>query len=415
MKLAAIIFLAFCSSGVAQDPQPPANVSADVQALRDLAKADPTAVDALVLYTPDVRSAVFQVCTQPDLLVTMDRIQEKASTSFRRAISCLTPAEQKMAFDIARYPGLASDLATTHAGEDSFQSIILRYPTAVHSAAMALATRRPSCDVLTAVADLQSGVHGAYLGLIADYPEETATAADLLLDYPEILSLLGEYMNQTVLIGKIYRKDPAFVTKRSGELGKEVADRNAQSLADWKAMLAENPQATGDLTEAAAAFAAEKRYDSSSRESGVLPAPPFSYWFGIPDGSSEWYTYPDYFRWGFYYDPSGSLVLVSLPSADFLRWMDPQKYSQLANTIIKHYHAHENLSGSYYAVVKERMGTMKEAPPVQPTEAAQRLADSLKLGSPTDFHKSYQAGDYWMSTTYNLIKTMGEIGGEPRH
>jgi hypothetical protein len=420
MKFAIVFILLLAGFVSAQQtapalPDPPEDVASDVYSLRELAKEDRTAIDALVLYPEDVFLAVMEISRQPEIVVRLSRIQKTSTASFRKITSCVTPAEQRMAWDIARYPGLAADLMDSDRSTDAFQKILLKYPTAVHSAAMALATRRADCDILVNLYHLQNGVDEAFHSTIADYPETTRDAATLLVTYPEILSLLGDYMDQTILIGDIYRKNPAFIKKRGAEIRKEVEAKSAASLESWRSLLASTPAAIGELTQAAAAFAAEMKRDAQSRETGALAGPPYSYWFGIPEGSAGWHSHPDYFLWGFYYDPSGAPVLASLPSSEFILWLDPKKYPQLAGVVLKQYRANEGMSGGFYTATRSRIESIREAPPAQPSEAARRLAESVKLADPTAFHKEYQASDYWMSTTYQAIKATGGLSGERKY
>ena len=396
-----------------QEPAPtpvPDAVAADVTALRQLAQEDRTAIDAIVMYPENLRNAIFEISAQTELLARVGRMHRTAAASFQRIVSCLTPAEQRMAYDIARYPGLAGDLIAVSGSPGDFQRILIDYPTAIHSAAMALATRRQPCDVLANVNSLQDGMDGAYQSLIAGYPKEAAAAMELLLTQPEILELLLDNMDQSVLIGSIYRKDPEFVRKRAAEIGKTVSEKSEKAEQDWKAILGLHPMATGDLTQAAAAFAAAKGRDINSRNTGTLLPPSYSFWFGYPPGAS-WYSYPDYFQWGFYYDVDGSVMIVSLPSKVFIEWLDPKTYPQLASVIAKFYRAHPGMTGGFYAAVRERIESMKEAPEPPVSETARNLAEGLKLASPTDIELNYKAGDYWMSTNYQAIKQGGGIGG----
>lgn len=396
-----------------QEPAPtpvPDAVAADVKALRQMAAEDRTAIDAIVMYPESVRNAIFEVSSEPELLARLGRMHKTAAASFQRIVSCVTPGEQRMAYDIARYPGLAGELAGASGSPSDFQHILINYPTAIHSAAMALATRRQQCDILTNINSLQGGVDGAYQSLIEGYPKATMDAMNLLLAHPEILELLLDNMDQSVLIGSIYKKDPAFVIKRAAEIGKNVSEKSDAAEMDWKAMLSAHPMAIGDLTQAASAYATAKKRDISSRNTGALTAPAYSFWFGYPAGAS-WYSYPDYFQWGFYYDTDGSIAVVSLPSADFIQWLDPNAYPQLANAIAKFYKAHPGMTGGFYAAVQEKIASMKEVPETPASETARNLADGMKLASPTDIEVNYKAGDYWLSTNYQAIKQAGGIGG----
>ena len=414
-KMAAVVmFLLACIPCRAQQSQTvPASVADDVKALRQLAQEDRTAIDALVMYPENLRDAIFEISAQPELLARAGRMHRTAAASFQRIVSCVTPAEQRMAYDIARYPGLAADLVETSNSPGDFQKILINYPTAIHSAAMALATRRQPCDILANTNSLQGGIDGAYQSLIGEYPKETVAAMNLLLAHPEILDLLLDNMDQSVLVGSMFKKDPGFVRKRAAEIGKAVSANNEKAEQDWKNMLGSHPMAIGDLTQAAAAYATATRRDVSSRATGAMAPPAYSFWFGYPPGAS-WYSYPDYFQWGFYYDTDGSLAVVSLPSGDFVAWLDPNAYPQLASVIGTFYKTHSDMTGSFYAAVRNKIASMKEAPEPPASETARNLAKGLKLASPTDIELNYKAGDYWMNSNYQAIKAAGELGGTPR-
>lgn len=97
-------------------------------------------------------------------------------------------------------------------------------------------------------------------GLLKDYPSAISSAAFALTQHPEILSILADNLNMTIVLGDLYNRDPEQVIALTDSLAIEAARRNAQELEDWKQGLAEDPEALQQLEAAARNYAEDNDY-----------------------------------------------------------------------------------------------------------------------------------------------------------
>lgn len=86
------------------------------------------------------------------------------------------------------------------------------------------------------------------------YPDPAQRALRNLVTVPEVMSILSESLKMTVLVGDMYRRDPAWVIHKVDSLNLEVARRNAEDLQAWRDSLSANPQALREYEQSSEEF-----------------------------------------------------------------------------------------------------------------------------------------------------------------
>jgi hypothetical protein len=179
---------------------------------------------------------------------------------------------------------------------------------------------------------------------------------------PEVLSLLNDHMQYTVLIGDYYKKNPERVIHKTDSLNKVLAQKNAQDANDWKQSLNDNPQVQQEFKQAAQEYAQDDGYQPNDYNAPLTPditnyySYPYSWWFGYPAWYPEnsWNPYPYWYDWGYYYGQGGKVIFFGLPSTYFMEWYfnNPEhcsKYAELSNHYYSYYINH-NGSVNYNSI-----------------------------------------------------------------
>ena len=134
--------------------------------------------------------------------------------------------------------------------------------------------------------------------LIDDLPPQKQSAFRGLLGTPELLSLMTEHTQMTVLLGDAFERDPGEVRDALADLNLEVARRNADEADDWKKTVDADPDLRRDYDAAAQDYHRDTGYDAYQPSTVVnVSVNPYPYWFGYPWWYPVSYTYYDPWYW----------------------------------------------------------------------------------------------------------------------
>lgn len=341
----------------------PAFSQSDKELLSELIADDRESVDALVMYPADTRLAILEVAMNPEILMRMKGIQNKTQNSFLEIVQPLSKDEQEQVYQLTRYPDLLASLVVGGKKSNAvMREIVAAYPEDIQPAAEDLGRKR--YDELAAIHRLSASAHDAMETVLTGYPADIQESARKLLDLPEVVGILTENMQLTVLAGDVYRQDPEWVLQKADSLNFELARAQAEELVEWKKNLENDPEAKKELAASADAYAQEQGVRSEVNRSPDLVNmyvhyAPFSYWFGYPYWYSytSWYPYPYWWDWGFYYGPSNQMIVFGLPSYHFVHWhfYDYQhhyQYAYLSNFYYRHYEHHPHSATSIAVVAR---------------------------------------------------------------
>jgi hypothetical protein len=321
-------------------------------------------LEAIALYPETERMAILEAARHPELLARLQSMQARTQDAFQKLIMPLPESEQKRMYSLVRYPELL--LAATADGkrkrDAELRKVSEGYPEEVRGEL--LWASHGYFSLIRQLADLHQQAEQGFDQLLQRYPERTRTAYQQLLYLPEILQLMGENMNATVLLGDLYRQNPEGVQARLNALNVELAEQKTRELMAWKQQLEENPEAMAEYEQAAREFAAEQGYSQATYEAPPAEEPavqvhvhhvwrPYPYWFGWPYwyAYSNWYPYPWWYHWGYYYGRGNVIVFVGLPSHTFVDWHfhHPRHYyhyPHFTNTFITYGARHPRASNS---------------------------------------------------------------------
>ncbi len=250
----------------------------------------------LAQYPEEVREAVCAVAAHPELLVRLARIQQQSSADFAELLGPYKRQDQEALWDLARFPGLLEALADIDSRNDQAVNEVLdQYPAEVGPTARKWVRR--DIRVLDEIAGLNQRAEASATALLSAYPSQSQSQAQLLLQYPELLELLAEDLDQVVLLGDAYRQDPDRVRQQLAQVpvlrrvGPAAARRgNHQDYGD------EEPEKAGrsrrydydlnGLDDPEAETQVEVVYHRSYYDA------PYPYWFGYPRwyGPAGWYA-----------------------------------------------------------------------------------------------------------------------------
>ena len=118
-------------------------------------------------------------------------------------------------------------------------------------------------DVLISMNDLFHSSQRAFEQVIDPYPDKTKKAYDNLVKLPEVISILTENMNMTVLLGDTYKNHPDALMHELDSLNVVVAEQKTKELNEWKQSLEEDSGAMSEYEEESQEFASEQGYNES--------------------------------------------------------------------------------------------------------------------------------------------------------
>ncbi|MBK8192193.1 MAG: hypothetical protein IPK76_02845 [Lewinellaceae bacterium] len=331
--------------------------------LRELAQENKQSIEALVLYPENARLAILEAAKYPEVLIKMQSIRTKTGAAFRTLIEDFPRSSQEIFFDISRFPGLTAALVSHQNDRTALSRDLEQMPEDKRSDALGLVERQMAS--LVKINDLNQTAQGAFDQLIATYPAPAQQAFRTLLGLPEVIDILNEDLRFTILVGDIYKDDPAWVIQKMDSLNLVVAREHAEELENWQKTVENDPQARQEFEGASQEYATEYGYTDEVYDTGnddLYAAPRavypeqyyqynYPYWFGYPWWAPQpcWRPYPYWWYWGFY-PYHQTVVIVHLPSYHFMHWYfyhphHHHRYNRLSTYFVNHYYGHRK-SGS---------------------------------------------------------------------
>ncbi|MEE2664151.1 MAG: hypothetical protein VX681_08535 [Myxococcota bacterium] len=321
-------------------------------------------LEAIASRTSERREAALAATQHPDVLVRIELIQARSGAAFDLRIQRLDREHQEELWELVRTPGVLGEVVT--GGEKdaaALDAIAEQRPEPVRAAIRHLGREHfellQEADAIKASADIEFGEE------VAPLPESAREAFAQLLEDPELLAMLARSPSALVAIGEAFAADPEATRERINELAVAVAAANRAVEEEWRDGLTNDPEARGELEQAAREYADEYGYeydDLTSEDVRVSVRQyysPYPYWFGYPRWYAYWYPwgwwYPVYPHFGFYYGPSRYPVSFGLPSLHFVHWFyggHHHRYKRVARHFDHRRHHHHRSSHAVYRTVR---------------------------------------------------------------
>lgn len=331
---------------------------------------DSAAVSALVLYPDSLRLSIFEACKYPEAIVRITHLQQTTSSAFANLLSGYSRQQQEDLWDLTRYPDLVHQLAVSQSG--SMENIAEQYPPEIQDKIRQYAVGYTS--VFHQMDDLYNTSAQQFSDLLKGYAPSAIHAFNDLVAMPEVLNILNDHLQMTVLVGDLYKKDPAGLIHTADSLNLVLVQQNAINTEAWKKSITDDPAAAADLKATAEEYAQENGYtadDYSTAPSQYYVEHyvcySYPYWFGYPYWYPYyyWYPYPWWYDWGFYIDPFGNMVFIGTPSYYFTYWYFyyPHHYYHhpyLANVYVSYYYGPRHTMDGNSNVVHEWVAGNRE-------------------------------------------------------
>ena len=326
--------------------------------LRQVIQENQEAVDAIAMYPTETRKIIFEACEYPEAIAKLNAMQKNSQDAFEKLISSFTREEQEKICNLTRYDGLISDLVASHnMTEIEINNILVNYPEEIYKTA--LEEQKINYDLLVQIDKMNKSYNSDFSLLLNDYPTEVINVFNEMIKMPEVLDLLYDHMQYTVVVGDYYRKNPERVLHKTDSLNLVLTQKNTQETDDWKQSMNNNPQVQEEFTQAAQEYAQDNGYQPEDYNTPLTPdvtnynSNPYNWWFGYPSWYpyNYWNPYPYWYDWGFYYGPDKRVVFFGLPSAYFMDWYfySPEhssKYAELSNHYYNYYNRHRESMNS---------------------------------------------------------------------
>ncbi|MEI6679247.1 MAG: hypothetical protein WCL21_11610 [Mariniphaga sp.] len=388
LMMSGMLFLSFQSHAQSE------NKNTLLQMITD----DRTTMDAIAGYNKEIQSHVLIVAQTPELLTKMEELQKRSQEQFKIIIENHDRDTQTAFYEMARYPNLISELVGKGKPSPSeVAQIVSNYPLDIHETAKNYA--RSYYGELLRIDRLNSEIDRAFKVALEPYKMQTRESVNVLLGYPEIVSVLVDDKTFTRLLGEVYHEDPNWLRRRLEITSVELAANQKEDLESYKNQIQNDPQAYKEMLKASEKFAKEKnevRYLENSSdpvvEVRVINSYPF--WFGYPYWYSDpyWRPRPLYYHTGFYRNHFGNIIFVGLPSFQFMNW---------------HYNYHPtlfpHLSYNYYNFYDNHyMKRYRESPMAFPHNGFYRSIESHVINNPKVNNSALQRIDRQRGT--NIVR-----------
>jgi hypothetical protein len=319
---------------------------------KQVAKLNQDAVDAIAMYPTETRKIIFEATEYPEVIAKLSAMQTNSQAAFEKLISNFSKEEQEKIWNLTRYDELISDLAANpQMSQDEIDTILVNYPEEIHNTA--LEEIKNHYDLIIQIDKMNKNYGSDFELLMSGYPPEAITAFREIIKMPEVLDILFDHMQYTVVVGNYYKNNPERVLHKTDSLNLVLTQKNTQETNDWKQSLKDNPEVQKEYTEAAQEYAQDNGYQPADYNAPLTQdvtnynTNPYNWWFGYPSWYpyDYWIPYPYWYDWGFYYGPGGQIVFIGLPSAYFMDWYFyyPKycsKYPELSNHYYNYYNKH---------------------------------------------------------------------------
>lgn len=325
----------------------------DEKIFDNLVSNDSSSVPSLFIYNDSVRTAVLIASTYPQGFVRLSEIQKTSSAAFAKTISKYNRSKQKQLWEITRYPGLTSLLIQNNdKSEKELGALLKHYPEKIISPAIYFTKKKYA--TLVDIDNIHSDFEAQYKNVIIDFPDFVKNSFNILLNYPDLLTILSENMKTTVTLGDLYKRNPQMVKRKVDSLNTEIAKENGIEYEDWKKGIANDTAVQKELKQISKKYSkdleADDVYDGDEYdENSIIELTPYPYWAGYPYwyGYNYWYPNPWWFQLGFYWPLDGGMMFFGLPTYHFGWWYynQPRYYSRHPHTsdyFYQHYKGHRN-------------------------------------------------------------------------
>ena len=303
----------------------------DAETLKRTLGEDHASIEAISLYPEQIRIAILEASTHPELIVKVAVLQQSSSAEFQEIVSELDRDDQEAIWDLTRFPGLIEALVEGDIKtKREIGKILADYPAEIHDTALKYG--RTEYDVLVDVSDLNAATDEWFEALIESYPRKTQESYRRLIYHPEIMELLKEDMALTVLLGDAYERDPESVRKLSAELNLKLSSERAKELRQSGEESQEQSDVDEETLSVAEVYRKKYAYDDSEFEGPrsddtdievTYYGVPYPYWFSYP----RWYAVPAVHAGLSWYVTPNLRASVSLhPSVRHVRYRTPFHY-----------------------------------------------------------------------------------------
>ena len=319
---------------------------------RQVMKASQDAVNAIAMYPRDTRKIIFEASEYPEIITKLNDMRLKSQGSFETLVSTLKKDEQEKIWNLTRYDNLISDLAASpvKSGTD-IDVILVNYPEEIHKTA--IDEHKKNFKLLVQIDQINKSYDTDFELLLNSYPPEVIDAFREIIKMPEVLSILSDHMQYTVIVGNYYKKNPERILHKTDSLNVVLTQKNTQEANDWKQSMNNDPKAQKEYVEAAQEYAQENGYQPDVYNTPMTEfdtnysSNPYNWWFGYPSWypDNSWNPNPYWYDWGFYFGSNRQPVFNGLPSSYFMDWYFyyPEhfsKYAELSDNYYNYYDKH---------------------------------------------------------------------------
>lgn len=334
-----------------------------INPLGELLKEDSAVTAAIAAYPDTIRKSALRVCGYPEGILKMEELQKKTRQSFSNIVAPLTKEEQERIWNISRYKGLTEKIVSAnyqYAGE--YGNMASDYPEDVQADIGKCGVENRSA--LVQIVSLNKSTEASFKSIIAKYPATTQAAFRTVLDYPELIELLGGNMRMAVKAGDLEKEYPGKLHHQLDSFNIELARQKTKETEDWKNGIEKDLVAKNEFINATKEY--EDEHNITAKNTIVNQTVvvnyvcyPYSYWYGYPWWYAQpyWYPYPYWYACGYYYSPSG-IIYIGYPTPYYTSWYfyhyhHHYHYCHFSDYYIGHYYGHRRSPSSSDRVVEK--------------------------------------------------------------
>lgn len=367
-----------------------------------LTESERKSIEAIALYPKEIRLAVLEITTAPALMIQIKRMQETSQENFKNLLEARSQETQEIIWDLTRFDGLLEAIAKSDLSRPSLEAIVQLYPSVISEQIRKLQTS--DFELIREVVHLRLETEETSRQLSRGEPESVQEALYLLLDHPDVLSILLDEVELAILVGNLYRTNKNWILEKADSLNLALAAENSRALEDWKSAIENDSQVQEELSASYREYQKEYPFDDVyyspdesipqgyNEEEGIFSDIPLYYhyhypfWFGYP----YWYDYPRWrpfpvwYDWGFYPYGHRRVIIIGLPRHHIVWWYFNRpdhhyRYNRLSTKFVQHYHGHREFGGSITSAVTQWRLQNRDVISDEFLGDREQLSDNLRL------------------------------------
>src|ERR1035437_1044134 len=194
-----------------------AQTTTDKALIKQVMQKSQDAVNAVAMYPRETRKIIFEASEYPQVIVKLNAMQKDSQGAFATLISTFKKADQEKIWNLTRYDDLIADMAANPKLSNKEINLLLdKYPAEIHKTAYD--EYKKNYNLIVQIDQMNATYDTNFKILLNDYPPQVLNVFREMVNMPEVLDILNDNMDYTVIVGDYYKKNPDRILHKTDSL-----------------------------------------------------------------------------------------------------------------------------------------------------------------------------------------------------